>query len=97
MTTTWHPDTCKCIIDDSHNITISVFVKRCKIHQASTVQQVLDHNHIFGVIHYNIPKVAWHKIKEKLRTEEAMTGIETAILERYDQMIQDKRNEKYRT
>jgi len=61
------------------------------------VNQVKDHNKSFTVTNYNIPKVAWHIVKEKMRVSQALTVAEQGINTRYEQMISEKRAEKART
>ncbi len=90
--TRWHPDTCKCIIDN-----MSTFVNRCLIHQTSTVNNVITHNKLFSVLNYNLPKKAWHKAKQKTELKQTLTPPEIVMFAKYKQMLDDKATEKART
>ena len=95
MTIRWHPDTCKCIIDD-----MTIFVKRCKKHQSpKTINDVITHNKSFSVdqAKYNLPKVAWHIAKQKVELGETLTQAEIVLFQRKRKMLNDKIIEKAKT
>ena len=47
--TIWEPDTCNCLIEYDDNVKLIKFIKKCKLHENKTFDDVLAHNRSFNM------------------------------------------------